>query len=123
MAKLDPTLVESGPCGEVRYARRESGAYEARDFLENAPLSTQAKFDHLFRRMVSHGKINNQEKFRKLRDAIWEFKARGDRILCFQHGACWYLTHHYAKSGQRCPAKEIEHAKTIRGEQLSEKRG
>lgn len=115
---LDPDdFIEKGDWGEVRYARRANGVMEAKQWLSQADLGVQAKFDQLFRRIASAGKISNKEHFRNLDDGIWEFKRDGDRILCFQDKRKWLLTHHYPKGGRaKCPPSEIQHAKDIRTE-------
>jgi hypothetical protein len=120
----DPDLVKSGDWGQVRYARRRNGAREAKEWLENAETAVQAKFDHLFRVMAAKGKIFNKEHFRLLEDGIWEFKRDGDRILCFQSGRSWFLTHHYSKGGRaKCPPGEIKRAIEIRAEHLESTSG
>jgi hypothetical protein len=117
----DDDLVKAGDWGEVRYARRQNGRMEAKEWLlESATESEAIKFDHLFRKMAHVGKIVNEEHFRLLEDGIWEFKRDGNRILCFQHKRCWLLTHHYPKGGKaKCPRSEIEKARTIRTEFFS----
>jgi phage-related protein len=118
----DPTLVEIGAWGAVRYATRANGQMEAHDWLRDASERARAKFSTLFRKIAAVGKISNEEQFRHLRDGIWEFKRGGDRIFCFQDGLCWWLTHHYAKSGRRCPNREIERAIQIRAEDIERRR-
>lgn len=112
-------FVQAGAWGEIRHAKRANGSMEAKDWLQSATDGELSKFDHLFRRMAAFGKIHNDEHFRKLRDGIFEFKRDGNRILCFQHGLCWRLTHYYGKGGKRkCPPDQIEHAIQIRSEFL-----
>ena len=111
-------LVASGWWGYVRYARRLSGAMEAKEWLENAALSIQSRFDHLFRRMAETGVISNVEQFRKLDGEIWEFKRLGDRIPCFRIDVTWFLTHHFAKGANT--NKEISRADRIRMEHLEQ---
>jgi Gp49-like protein DUF891 len=120
----DPALlddfVEKGDWGEVRHAQRLNGRMEAKEWLDNvATASEAAKFTPLFQKIANTGRIINTEHFRKLRDDIWEFKRDGNRILCFQHGRCWRLTHHYPKSKNKCPPAEIEKAIVIQSEFLS----
>ena len=119
MAKEVADFVARGGWGEVRYAARANGSMEAKDWLDGAGKRVQSKFDHLFRKISGAGKIANTEQFRSLSSGIWEFKRDGHRILCFQHGDCWWLTHHYAKSGPKCPRREIDRAIEIRGEHLT----
>ena len=119
--KDDPTLAEASDWGAVRYATRSNGDMEARDWLSGASVRIQSKFSHLFRKIAATGKITNEEHFRMLRDGIWEFKRNGDRILCFRDGPCWWLTHHYAKGGKKCPPRQIDRAIQIRAEHIERK--
>ena len=112
-------IIQRGFWGTVEYARRGDGAMEARDWLESQDATIQSRFDHLFRKIASVGKIANTEQFRKLQGQIWEFKRGGDRIPCFRIANSWCLTHHFKKSGQKCPKKEIERAELIRSEHLA----
>jgi hypothetical protein len=110
-------LVERGTWGAVRHAIRSDGTMEAKDWLDKvATTSERAKFDHLFRKIAATGQIRNLEHFRNLGNGIFEFKRDGNRILCFQQGRCWRLTHRYPKGGQKCPPSEIAHAMNIRAE-------
>src|SRR3954469_11908848 len=110
----DDDLVVGGDWGQIRHAKRTNGRMEAKEWLVSATESQRSKFDHLFRKMAATGRISNDEHFKKLDGEIWEFKRDGDRILCFQQGRCWRLTHHYPKGGRKCPRSQIEYADNIR---------
>ncbi len=120
--KKDPDLVEKGAWGEVRYAARTSGKREAKAWLESDEANDFG-FPALFQRMAAFGKIHNPEIFRPLdkRRGIWEFKKPGHRILAFQDGKAWYLTHHYPKKSKKCPQREIDRAVAIKDEHLTKK--
>src|SRR3990172_10429474 len=95
-------ILHSGPFGTVEYAVRANGKMEAREWFEEQPLQRQAKFDHLFRSTVSHGKIRNPTQFRHLRGPVYEFKRDSDRLFCYLIEAAqsrWLLTHHLQKGG------------------------
>lgn len=111
-------LVEKGEWGSIWYAQRQNGGMEAKQWLDAQGASVRAKFSHLFRAMAATGKIYNKEQFRFLEDGIYEFKRNGDRILAFQKGSNWYLTHHFKKSVKKCPPAQIARAIEIRGEFL-----
>ena len=93
-----------------------------RDFFENKKLDgdIKAKFIISFKNMANRGRIDNKQKFRRLDGPIYEFKCKTSRILSFQKGTTWYLTHGFSgKSGSgKCPRKEIEKAKIIMEEHL-----
>ena len=119
MVDEQPDYVQSGAWGKVRHTRRANGHMESKEWLDAQNDGVKSKFDHLFRRIAATGKIFNETQFRPLADGIWEFKRDGDRLLCFQHGTCWRLTHHYPKGGsKKCPKRQIERAVKIRSEYL-----
>ena len=115
--KRSKRIVQSGDWGTVEYAVRANGTMEAKEWLDIQTDSTRASFDHLFRTLANGQRIFNKTQFRILRDGIWEFKRAGDRLLTFQHGNAWFLTHHYPKGGSRkTPKRVIDRAVKIRSE-------
>ncbi|MBX9792528.1 MAG: type II toxin-antitoxin system RelE/ParE family toxin [Pirellulales bacterium] len=118
--EVDDDLVAQGVWGEVRHAIRASGEMEAKDWLDDANNAAfVAKFDHLFRKVRAGQRITNEQHFRHLSKHIWEFKRDANRLLCFQDGRCWRLTHHFPKKSRKCPPKQIERANRIRDEHLA----
>lgn len=111
-------LVVKGAWGTVEYAVRSDGNMPAKDWLTESSDEGASKFAHLFRKIAGSGKISNEQHFRKLRDDIWEFKRDSNRILCFQMGRRWLLTHHYLKQRDKCPPKEIDRAIRIKNEHI-----
>lgn len=110
-------LIKAGVRFEVRHAIRTNGAMEAKAWFDDpANEAAVVKFDHLFRKVCAGERIFNQQQFRKLRDGIFEFKRDANRLLCFQEGRCWRITHHYPKGSNKCPEKQIERAIRIREE-------
>src|SRR4030042_2731137 len=109
-------LLVKGPCAIVAYARRKNGSRPAKDFIENLEKSDQATLTRSFIQMANVGKINNIEKFRKLRGRIFEFKSfHRARVLCFQIGKTWLLTHGFNKKTDKTPPGQIERAEEIMG--------
>ncbi len=119
--ECDPLV--TGPCAVVAYARRTNGATPAKDYIENLQRSDQAKLAKSFIKIAQVMRISNPERFRKLGGTsgkIYEFKVHpGIRILCFQQGRTWYLTHGFNKQTGKTPPGEIRRAETIMGEHLS----
>ena len=111
-------LVVKGAWGTVEYAVRSSGKMLAKDWIDGEPEQVQSKFAHLFRKIAETGKISNTKQFRTLQNDIWEFKRDSNRILCFQMGNRWFLTHRYQKQRRKCPPREIEIAIAIKGEHV-----
>lgn len=118
----DDPLVK-GPCGIVAYACRVNGNRPAKDFIENLEQSDQAKLAKRFIYLAQIGQIYTKEQFRKLGGKsakIFEFKVHpGIRVLCFQQGKSWFLTHGFKKQTGKTPPKEIERAERIMKEHIS----
>jgi len=113
-------LLVKGPCAIVAYARRLNGNRPARDYIENLQQSDQATLARSFKQLADTGKIWNTERFRKLRGKIWEFKTHPKvRVLCFQSGKTWLLTHGFNKETGDTPPRQIERAEDIRNEHIS----
>ena len=115
----DDPLVK-GPCAIVSYARRSSGVRPAKDFIEDLGMLDQAKLTKSFHHIAHVGRINNIGRFRKLRGKIYEFKIHPKvRILCFQLGKTWLLTHGFNKETGNTPPRQIERAESIMKEHIS----
>lgn len=113
-------LLVKGPCAIVAYARRENGNRPAKDFIESLERPDHAKLMKSFRHMAYVGRIHNTERFRKLRGKIYEFKVYPKvRILCFQAGKAWLLTHGFRKETGDTPSRQIERAEDIMNEHNS----
>jgi len=113
-------LLVKGPCAIVAYARRENGSRPAKDFIESLEKLDHAKLTKSFQRMANVGRIHNTERFRKLRGKIYEFKVYPKvRILCFQLGKAWLLTHGFSKETGDTPSRQIERAEDIMNEHNS----
>jgi len=116
---IDDCLVK-GPCAAVAYARRINGKRPALDYIENLEKEDRAKLAKSFTKMAQVGKIWNTERFRKLRGKIWEFKVYPKvRVLCFQLGSTWLLTHGFDKETGDTPPTQIERAEAIMKEHIS----
>ncbi|MFZ2148232.1 MAG: type II toxin-antitoxin system RelE/ParE family toxin [Sedimentisphaerales bacterium] len=113
-------IVAKGPCAIVAYARRSNGKRPAKDYIENLQQSDQATLARSFKQLADTGKIWNTERFRKLRGKIGEFKTHPKaRVLCFQLGKTWFLTHGFDKETGDTPPRQIERAEQIRKEHIS----
>jgi len=114
----DPLV--KGPCAIVAYARRKNGNRPAMDYIENLGQSDWAKLAKSFRKMANVGRISNPERFRKLRGKIYEFKIYPKvRVLCFQRGKTWLLTHGFDKETGDTPTRQIKRAEKIMKEHIS----
>ncbi len=119
--ECDPLV--SGPCASVAYAHRANGKKPAKDYIDSLEQDDLAKLAKSFVKIAQVMRISNPEKFRKLGGTsgkIYEFKVHpGIRILCFQQGRTWYLTHGFNKQTGKTPLREILRAETIMSEHLS----
>lgn len=104
---------------------------DADEFLEDLPERVKVKFSALFReiRYSEKGFIPNTQKMKKLKggSGIWELKVKvhgigNFRVLCFQNGPTWVLTHGFHKKEEETRKSEIEKAERIRDEYLTRKR-
>lgn len=91
--------------------------------------NAKAKFMALFRQMAQLGSVS-PKRFAKEMDGFYAFTVEMNkiqlRIVCFQEGNRWLLTHGFQKPGAQrklgqWPAGEIRRAKNIRAEYLSRK--
>jgi len=118
----DDPLVK-GRCAIVAYARRKNGNRPAKDFIENLERSDQAKIAKSFHYIANTEIIHNTQRFRKLggkSGKIYEFKAHSKvRVLCFQIGRTWLLTHGFNKETDKTPPRQIDRAEEIMREHIS----
>ena len=112
--------LDKGPCAIVAYARRENGNRPAKDYIESLEQSNRAKLAKSFHYIAHIGRIHNTERFRKLRRKIYEFKVYPKvRVLCFQLGKVWLLTHGFDKETGDTPPRQIKCAEDIMNEHNS----
>jgi phage-related protein len=114
----DPLI--KGPCAIVAYARQLNGKRPALDYIEKLQKPDWAKLAKSFHKMAQVGNINNIERFRKLRGKIYEFKIHPKvRVLCFQLGKTWFLTHGFDKETGDTSPRQIMRAEQIMKEHIS----
>jgi phage-related protein len=111
--QADRPVVATGAMRTIEAAVCLDGNSPAQEFLDQLAEADQQKLAALFARMADHGVVTNEEKFKKLEGAIWEFKSSQIRIPCFQDGRAWVLTHGFLKKKQKAPKREIERAERI----------
>jgi phage-related protein len=92
-----------------------------KEFKDELSESDSKKVVALLKRAAEHGPPVNEEKFKLLRDRIFEFKSHQVRILCaFDKGQIIILTHGFIKQKGNTPETEIERARRLL-EQLRQK--
>jgi len=89
----------------------DNGRKLVSDFIETLAESDQKKMLALLKRSADHGLPQNIEKFRHIRDGLYEFKTFGVRLFCFLHkGKMIILTHGIIKKRQKGDADAYEKA-------------
>jgi len=89
----------------------DNGRKLVSDFIETLAESDQKKMLALLKRSADHGLPQNIEKFRHIRDGLYEFKTFGVRLFCFlQKGRIIILTHGALKKRQKGDADTYEKA-------------
>jgi Phage derived protein Gp49-like (DUF891) len=101
-----------GPSRRVAGARRLNGTCEIEEYLDGLSDKPRVKIAALLQRMADAGVLSNN-KFKPLAgsEGIWEFKSDEHRLLYFQDGPVWVLTHGFRKSGQKTPSEQIRRAR------------
>lgn len=89
----------------------ENGHRLVENFIEELPNADQKKMLALLQRSADHGLPQNIEKFRHIRDGLFEFKTFGVRLFCFlQNGKMIILTHGATKQKQKGDPKQYDKA-------------
>jgi len=119
--KADKDVIARGAWGTIEFAVRHNGARPAEKFLEELDKKQlsrkRTKLFTLFQ-WQANGRNLGEQKFKHLKDDIFEFKSGQARVLCFQKGNCWLITNGYIKKQDNCPPREIAKAKRIMQEHL-----
>jgi hypothetical protein len=111
----DPVLAQ-GEFFKIEAARFR-GALPAVAFLQNLLEADQRKMAALFDWMAQRGRIDNREKFKKVEDEIFEFKAHQIRMPCyFERNKRVIVTHGTIKKKDDLAQADIDRAKLIKGE-------
>lgn len=88
------------------------GRHLVRDFITSElTKDEQKKILALLERTAEHGIPHNDQKFKCLRDGIYEFKSYQTRIFCAMHaGRMILLTHGMKKKKDKTDQQEIDRA-------------
>ena len=120
MARMaDDYLVLQREWGSIILGVRLTGSMPALKFLEKLSVKERLRLEALLERMAREGKISNEQKFKQHDGKIYEFKSDQNRVLCFQSGNSWVLTHGFVKKSGKTRPEEIKKAKTIMKEHLA----
>lgn len=90
--------LKSGSARRVAWVADESGRYRGKDFYETElNIGEQAKFEVLFERIATTGKIHNNQKFVHEGNKIYAFKIFKKRLACFMDERKVLITNGYTK--------------------------
>lgn len=93
------------------------------DFIDSLNQEDQAKVVQLIRFFGEHGEIRNTQKFRLEEKPVYVLKSYQIRIPCFylpqQGKRTLVLTHGFIKKSPRMPKPELERARNIYREVVS----
>ena len=94
-----------------------------KDFLENLNESDLTSLLALIKRAGDVGPPKNIQKFRLLRNGIYELKSKQVRIPCFfDKGRIILCTHGFIKKGNKTPKREIDKAEKLMKEYMEGKK-
>jgi len=116
-------VVQAGvKCG-VGYAVRSNGDQEARDFyltLKKTNPKALAGLRHVFEELMKFGVVQDETKFNKVIDKIWEAKHHrsGARVFCFHWNGAWLATHGWMKKKQKTRPEDKQRALEIMKEHI-----
>lgn len=107
----------SGRWGRVVWATEASGHSSVRDFFYALADGDKAKVMALFLRMAEFGQIHNREKFKRVADDLWEFKAHQLRFFGdFRAGGMFVVAHAVRKKQDDLRRQDLEKARRILAE-------
>lgn len=121
---LNDPFVNDGLAGRVRYAEDAGGRLPARESLDqhkhlrpqeymSALRTAKALADH------GHTFIRNPERFKNLREGLYEIKAHQLRVLCYPNKTfdptktTWFLLHCVIKKTDALRPEDIARAKRL----------
>lgn len=118
---LSLEVIVSGDAKDI-VAIKKGGRCACRDYFETLDERTRKKLFAIMSVMANRGEYKNTDKFRSLRDGIYEFKARSARVFCFFFDSYVICTHGAYKYTKKKLNDEIKKAKIERNQFLLERR-
>jgi hypothetical protein len=101
----------------IAYAVCLDGTSPGEAFYDALGDADKAKLNKLFEYLGDHGAIRNEEKFKKVSGAFFEFKSHQIRMPCyFRPDGLVVITHGFIKKKDKMPPAELRRAERIRDE-------
>ncbi len=109
-------IVYRGALRTIEYAVLPDGRMPAKDFFDERSAKDKSRLLSLFERLGDHGRINNDQKFKKIVGTdFFEFKSFQIRVICFTlPGGRMVLTHGLVKKRDKLDRAELRRAVRIR---------
>jgi len=110
---------------ELIFHETRSGRVPALEFLCSQPKPVRAEAGWLLEQLQKHGDVLGRPIVGYLEDGIyelrWQVERNEYRLLFFFHGRqIIVVTHGFSKKARRVPKAEIERARALRAQWLSE---
>jgi len=115
---LHAEVVFNGEHFTVKALETESGRCYFEEFYDDLEESEKKDVDQLIKFFSNRMQVKNTEKFRKLRDKIFELKPHPARLPGFYSGKGVFIITHGFKKGEPIE-QEIKKAKRLRRRYLS----
>jgi phage-related protein len=115
-------VVYTGERLKIEFAICLDRSLPAKQFFDRLDAKDQRKLMVLFQWLADHGKIFNEEKFKKIEgtDGLFEFKSFQIRMPgFFGVRGSFVVTHGFRKKRDEAPRSEITKAYNIRAEHLT----
>lgn len=107
----------AGKLFSIEFARLRNGSIPALEFLNDQKPQHRARILYLFKLLGDHGRISNDEHFKKFRGDFWEFKNFQIRLFCyFRPGKRVVVTHGFIKKKNATNQAEFDRAISIKAE-------
>lgn len=114
-------VLRTGVAKDIVAIKREGKCF-CSTYIKALDRKTRVKLKAVLQLMAKNGVIGNTEKFRYLRDGIFEFKAGTARVFCFFHQNMVVCTHGQNKPKPRQLKAAIDRAKNLRNQFMEEGR-
>jgi phage-related protein len=98
----------------------DEGHCPAAEFIQKLQTPTASKIDAWLERLAERGITGNDEQCRFIEHDLWELKPFPARLFFFRQGNKLYVTHGCLKKRRRLSKREIDRARRIRDEFLSQ---
>lgn len=114
---MSRSVAHKGEQRQIVFAVTAAGS-PAMEFIAGLDGRDRARVFKLFERLGDHGRISNDQQFKSLVETdFYEFKpTKQIRLMCYQAGLLWIVTHGFVKKRDKIDPEEIRRADRIKAE-------